>query len=263
MKIKKNIFSHRNIIKSTHHQIIMIILGSNSEIAQAFVERVLEKGEKYSTLYLFTSNRETTEKFAKHLEVKFLQQTAIIELDLTKKVDYTQFDEITSNLLFCATGYLGLDTETALYETVNTDLIIDINYAKLVPVLNFFAEKMERQRYGTMIVLSSVAGERGRQSNFIYGSAKAGLTAYLSGLRNYFYDKKVYVITVKPGFMDTKMTEGLPLNPKLTATPKQAAEAIYKGFKNKKNVVYVLPIWALIMLIIRNVPEFIFKKLKL
>ena len=71
------------------------------------------------------------------------------------------------------------------------------------------------------------------------------------------------MITVKPGFMDTKMTEGLPLNPKLTATPKQAANSIYKAYKSRKNVAYVLPIWEIIMLIIRNIPEFIFKKLKL
>lgn len=241
----------------------MIVLGSNSEIAQSFVEKALEAGEKFATIFLFTSNRESTEKFSKHLEVKFLQQTEIIELDLMKDVDYNQFDYITSNLLFCATGYLGQDSETGLYDNKNTELIIDINYAKLIPVLNFFAEKFERQRSGTMIVLSSVAGERGRQSNFIYGSAKAGLTAYLSGLRNYLFANKVHVMTVKPGFMETKMTEGLPLNPKLTATPKQAAEGIYKAFKKQKNVAYVLPIWAIIMLIIRNIPEFIFKKLKL
>jgi short-subunit dehydrogenase len=70
-------------------------------------------------------------------------------------------------------------------------------------------------------------------------------------------------MTVKPGFLETKMTEGLPLNPKLTATPKQAAECIYKAYKKQKNVVYVLPIWRLIMLIIIHIPEFIFKKLKL
>lgn len=122
---------------------------------------------------------------------------------------------------------------------------------------------MERQRFGAIIGLSSVAGDRGRQSNFIYGSSKAGFTAYLSGLRNYLFDKKVHVLTVKPGFMDTKMTEGLPLNPKLTASPKQAAAHIYKAYKKQKNIAYVLPIWGFIMLIIKNIPEFIFKKMKL
>lgn len=241
----------------------MIILGSNSEVAQAFVERVLSKGEKFPNIYLFTSNTETTEKFAKHLEVKYLQQSEVISLDLMEEINYSNYDYISSPLLFCATGYLGEGTEEALYDNKNTERIIDINYAKLVPVMNFFAQKMEARRGGTIIALSSVAGERGRQSNFIYGSAKAGFTAYLSGLRNYLFDKKVHVLTVKPGFMATKMTEGLPLNPKLTATPKQAANSIYKAYKSRKDVAYVLPIWWLIMMIIKNIPEFIFKKLKL
>lgn len=241
----------------------MIILGSNSEVAQAFVERVLQADEKFSTVYLFTSDRETTARFARHIDVKYLQQSEIFDLDLTNEVDFNAFDHLSSELLFCATGYLGESSEEGLYNFKNTAKTIDINFAKLVPVLNFFAEKMERQRAGTMIVLSSVAGERGRQSNFIYGSAKAGLTAYLSGLRNYLFSKRVLVMTVKPGFMDTKMTEGLDLNPKLTASPKQAADVIFTAYKKRRNVVYVLPIWELIMLIIRNIPEFIFKKMKL
>ena len=241
----------------------MIVLGSNSEVAQAFVEKALSSNEKFETIYLFSSNVETTEKFARHIEVKYFQRSEIFALDVMEEIDYTKFDHISSTLLFCATGYLGKGTDESLYDNRNTEKIIDINFAKLVPVLNFFAQKMETKRSGTLIVLSSVAGERGRQSNFIYGSAKAGLTAYLSGLRNYLFSKKVHVLTVKPGFMETKMTEGLPLNPKLTATPKQAAENIYKAWKKQKNVAYILPIWAIIMMIIRNIPEFIFKKLKL
>ncbi len=241
----------------------MIVLGSTSEVAQAFVEKALQEGEKYERIYLFTSNKEATERFAKHIDVKFLQQSEIIELDLTQEINYFDFDHVNSNVLFCATGYLGESTEDGLYDNKNTERIIDINYSKLVPVMNYFAQKFESKRSGTIIGLSSVAGDRGRQSNFIYGSAKAAFTAYLSGLRNYLFERKVHVLTVKPGFMATKMTEGLPLNPKLTATPKQAAECIYKAFKKQKNVAYVLPIWGVIMMIIRNIPEFIFKKLKL
>ncbi|MEY8760974.1 SDR family NAD(P)-dependent oxidoreductase [Chryseobacterium tongliaoense] len=241
----------------------MIVLGSTSEVAQAFVEKALEEGEKYEKIYLFTSNKETTERFARHIDVKFFQQSEVIELDLTKEIDYNKFDTVSSNVLFCATGYLGEGTEEGLYDNKNTERIIDINYSKLVPVMNYFALKFESRRSGTIIGLSSVAGDRGRQSNFIYGSAKAAFTAYLSGLRNYLFDKNVHVLTIKPGFMATKMTEGLPLNPKLTATPKQAAACIYKAYKNGKNVAYVLPVWGIIMMIIRNIPEFIFKKLKL
>lgn len=241
----------------------MIVLGSTSEVAQAFVEEALNRGEKFEKIYLLTSNKETTERFARHIDVKFLQQAEVIELDLMKEIDYTRFEKINSSLLFCATGYLGEGTEEGLYDNKNTERIIDINYSRLVPVMNYFAHKFESRRSGTIIGLSSVAGDRGRQSNFIYGSAKAAFTAYLSGLRNYLFDKKVHVMTVKPGFMATKMTEGLPLNPKLTATPKQAAASIFKAYKSQKNVAYVLPIWGIIMMIIRNIPEFIFKKLKL
>lgn len=241
----------------------MIVLGSTSEVAQAFVEEALDRGAKFSKIYLLTSNREITEKFARHLEVKYVQQSEIIPLDLVGDIDFSLLERLQSDLLFCATGYLGQGTAEGLYDQQNTQLIIDINYAKLIPVLNFFAEKMERQRGGSMIVLSSVAGDRGRQSNFIYGSAKAGLTAYLSGLRNYMNDRKVHVMTVKPGFMETKMTEGLPLNPRLTATPEKAAEVIYRAYKNRRNIIYVLPVWTLIMAIIKNIPEFIFKKLSL
>ncbi|MBN9313478.1 MAG: 3-oxoacyl-ACP reductase [Chryseobacterium sp. 39-10] len=241
----------------------MIVLGSNSEVAQQFVEKTLQEGEKFATIFLLTSDVETALRFSQHIDVKYLQPTKIIPLDVLGEVNYNQLDEIESNLLFCATGYLGEGTEEGLYDRKNTERIIDINYAKLVPILNFFAEKMERKRAGTMIVLSSVAGDRGRQSNFIYGSAKAAMTAYLSGLRNYLYSRKVHVMTVKPGFMETKMTEGLPLNPMLTATPKQAATSIYNAYKKGKNVAYVLPVWAIIMMIIRNIPEFIFKKLKM
>lgn len=241
----------------------MIVLGTTSEVAQAFVEKALQEGEKFEKIYLFTSNLESAERFARHIDVKFLQQSEVIELDLTKEIKYSEFEHINSNVLFCATGYLGEGTKEGLYDNKNTERIIEINYSKLVPLINYFAKKFESRRSGTIIGLSSVAGERGRQSNFIYGSAKAAFTAYLSGLRNFLFDKKVHVMTVKPGFMATKMTEGLPLNPKLTATPKQAAEFIFKAYKKQKDVVYVLPVWGIIMMIIRNIPEFIFKKLKL
>lgn len=241
----------------------MIVLGSTSEVAQAFVEKALQEGEKFEKIYLLTSNRETTERFARHIDVKFLQQSEVIELDLMKEIDYNRLDSVHSQLLFCAAGYLGEGSEEGLYDNRNTERIISINYSRLVPVINYFAHKFESRRSGTIIGLSSVAGDRGRQSNFIYGSAKAAFTAYLSGLRNYLFEKKVHVMTVKPGFMATKMTEGMPLNPALTASPKQAAAHIFKAYKSRRNITYVLPVWEVIMMIIRNIPEFLFKKLKL
>ena len=105
----------------------MIVLGSTSEVAQAFVEKALQEGEKFERIYLFTSNRETTERFARHIDVKFLQQSEIIELDLMKEIDYNRLEQINSGLLFCAAGYLGEGTEEGLYDNKNTERIIDIN----------------------------------------------------------------------------------------------------------------------------------------
>ena len=114
---------------------------------------------------------------------------------------------------------------------------------------------------GLIIGISSVAGDRGRATNFIYGSAKAGFTAYLSGLRNRLYNEKLHVLTVKPGFMYTRMTQNLQLPTLLTATVDQVATSIYAAGLAKKNIIYVKWFWRYLMVIITTIPEFIFKKL--
>ena len=241
----------------------MIILGSTSDISQAFIEKMLISKEKFPLIYLITSNLESTEKLAKHLEVKYQQKCEVILFDLMKDSDFSKFDKIDSSLLFCATGFLGKNSQEGLYDFENSSKIIAINYSKLLPLLNYFAQKFEKKGSGTIIALSSVAGERGRQSNFMYGSAKAGFSVYLAGLRNYLFHKGVHVLTVIPGFMDTKMTAGLNLPKPVTSSPEQAANLIYKAYKKKMNTVYVSPIWFFIMALIKNIPEFIFKKMKM
>ena len=202
----------------------MIVLGSNSDVAIAFVEKVLKEGNRFPIVYLFTSNVEKTKKLAMHFFAKYEQKCEIVHFDLTKENDYTKLEHINSELLFCASGYLGKNSEDGLYDDWNTKQIVEINYSKLIVLINYFAQKFEQKASGTIIGLSSVAGERGRQSNFIYGSAKAGFTAYLAGLRNYLFNKKVHVMTVIPGFMDTQMTADLETPKPLTAQPDQAAE---------------------------------------
>jgi short-subunit dehydrogenase len=132
-----------------------------------------------------------------------------------------------------------------------------------VSILNVVANEFEKLNDGLIIGISSVAGERGRQSNYLYGSAKAGFTAYLSGLRNRLFKSNVHVMTVKPGFMKTRMIEGIKTPGPLTASPEIAARKIFKAAQSRKNVVYILPVWRLIMFIIRSIPEGIFKKMKL
>ncbi|MFA9290639.1 MAG: SDR family NAD(P)-dependent oxidoreductase [Solirubrobacteraceae bacterium] len=242
----------------------MLILGATSEISKAFIEECLKKGEKFENIHLITSNKKETEIFSNHLRIKHSQQTTITELDLlNENNNYDFLNNLDFDLVFCATGYLGMDVENGLYNNQNTTKIIEINYSKLVVLLNEIAHKLENKKRGTIIILSSIAGERGRKSNFIYGSAKAAITAYASGLRNYLADKGVHVMTVIPGFMNTKMTSHLSLPKPITASPEQAASSIYKSFKKKKDVVYVLWMWKYIKLIITNIPEFIFKKLSL
>lgn len=240
----------------------LLVLGSNSDIAVAFIEVYLKIKEP-EELYLASSNVAEAEKWAQHFQAKYSVKAKVIPMDLLKEQDLTWIDKTDFETVFCATGYLGEDTATGLYDAENSQRIIDINYAKLVPVLNVLAEKLEKKRSGDLVLLSSVAGERGRQSNFIYGSAKAGFTAYASGLRNYLSKKGVHVLTVKPGFMETKMTAHLDLPKPLTASPQEAAKKIYKAYEGRENVLYVLPIWRLIMLVIKSIPEFVFKRLSL
>jgi short-subunit dehydrogenase len=242
----------------------MIILGATSDISQAFIAKVIEnEGNKYPVIYLATSDTEATGRLAKHLKVKYNQTSEVIGFDVTKDSDYSVFDAVHSDLLFCAIGFLGENSQEGLYDGENTDNIISINYARLVPLVNYFARRFEQQKSGVIIGISSVAGLRGRQSNFIYGSAKAGFRVYLDGLRNYLYPCGVGVMTVIPGFMDTRMTEGLTLPRLLTASPGQAANIIYKAYRQKRNKVYVTGIWRYLMIIIGMIPETVFKKLKL
>ena len=166
------------------------------------------------------------------------------------------------DIVVCAFGYLG-DQTIAQTDWDECNQILTSNYSGAVSVLNLIANEMESRKSGVIVGISSVAGDRGRQSNYFYGSAKAGFTAYLSGLRNRLFKSNVHVVTVKPGFVATKMTEGLKLPPPLTAKPEQVALKIFKAVEKRKNVIYVLSLWRWIMLVITVIPESIFKKLKL
>ena len=125
------------------------------------------------------------------------------------------------------------------------------------------ANHYEKDEKGFIVGVSSVAGERGRKANYIYGSSKAGFTTYLSGLRNRLYKSNINVLTVKPGYIYTKMTEKLKLPSLLTAKPDEVAKLIFSSQKKKKNVIYIKSVWRLIMLLIRIIPEWKFKKMDL
>ena len=116
---------------------------------------------------------------------------------------------------------------------------------------------------GTLVGISSVAGLRGRATNYVYGSAKAALTAFLSGLRNRLASRGVHVVTVLPGFVATRMTEHMDLPALLTARPREVADAIHRAAEKKHNIIYVRPVWRVVMFVIKLIPESVFKKMRL
>jgi len=138
--------------------------------------------------------------------------------------------------------------------------MIDVNYTSAVSILNIAANYFEERQRGFIGAISSVAGDRGRQSNYIYGSTKAGLSVYLEGLRNRLHASGVQVLTIKPGMVDTKMTYGVVYDSPLLASPTKVAQDISKGIEKKRNVLYTPWFWIVIMFIIKIIPEFIFKR---
>jgi decaprenylphospho-beta-D-erythro-pentofuranosid-2-ulose 2-reductase len=158
-----------------------------------------------------------------------------------------------------ATGDMGSENPEDITNLTHT---MWLNYSVPAHIATLAALSLsERNARGTITLISSVAGDRGRQSNYAYGSAKAALNTFASGLRNRFFKRGVHVMTVKPGFIDTPMTWGM--NSPLIASREAVALAIIKAMQKRKNVVYVPFFWRYIMLIIMHIPEWIFKRLSL
>jgi decaprenylphospho-beta-D-erythro-pentofuranosid-2-ulose 2-reductase len=129
-----------------------------------------------------------------------------------------------------------------------------------VSLITWLANYFEASHQGTLAVISSVAGDRGRKSNYVYGASKGALTIFVDGVRNRIDRAGVHVLTIKPGFVATPMTAHLPQGP-LFSPPSKVASGIFRAIEKRKDVVYVPGFWAIIMLIIRMIPRRIFKKL--
>ncbi len=240
----------------------ILILGASSDIAGACAQTYAEKGFK---IWLAGRNIDLLNMQAADLKIRHNAEVHVLEFDA---LDVSVHESFVSSLSFIpdivllAFGYLG-DQALAEQNWDECSKIINSNYVGAISILNQVANLFQQHQKGVIVVLSSVAGNRGKKSNYIYGSAKAGLTAYLSGLRNRLYFYKVHVVTVLPGFVNTKMTDKMNLPKALTAQPEAVASAIYNAVSKKKNIVYVKPIWRYIMFAISNVPESIYKKLSL
>jgi len=240
----------------------VLIVGAKSDIAKAVAREYARNGYN---IYLAGREVDEMESFAMDLTIRWGSKVERVELDI---LDYSKHQAFYDSLaekplgVVVAVGYLG-EQSKAQTDFEEAKLIMDTNYTGVVSILNIIANDFEKRRSGFIVGISSVAGDRGRKSNYIYGSAKSALSAYLSGLRNRLYDAKVDVLTVKPGFVATAMTEGMDLPTKLTAQPIEVAEDIYKAQQKRKNIIYSKSLWRLIMFIITSIPEWQFKKMSI
>ncbi|MEP3331393.1 SDR family oxidoreductase [Sedimentitalea sp.] len=183
-------------------------------------------------------------------------------LEIEKHATFVDALPTLPEVAICAVGLMGEQSENERDMEAATR-VLRSNLEGPALILAELANRFEARGSGTLVGISSVAGDRGRATNYVYGSAKAGFTAFLSGLRNRLAAKGVHVVTVLPGFVATKMTEGMALPERLTAAPQEVAVAIIRAVTKGKDVIYVRFIWALVMLVIRNIPEWLFKKLKI
>ncbi len=240
----------------------ILILGAGSDIARAAARRFAKAGYN---IFLASRNLEELNKEATHLELKHKVKARPVYFDA---LDYASHSKFYADLdpkpfgVILAFGLLG-NQHTAQKDFTLAQKVIETNYVGAVSILEIIALDFEKRKSGFIVGISSVAGDRGRQSNYIYGSAKAGFSAYLSGLGHRLYKSKIQVLTVKPGYAATKMTADLDLPEKLTAMPEEVAERIFKAVKKRRYTIYIKPVWQLIMLIIIHLPELIFKRTKL
>ena len=242
----------------------VLVLGATSAIAQATVRLLAARGV---SLYLVGRNAANLDAVAKDAATRGAAKVEQQALDLNDTTAHEALVERAAQALggldgaLIAHGVLG-EQKACERSWTETEQVLRTNFLSAASLLTALANRFEAQQAGTLVVISSVAGDRGRQSNYVYGASKGALNVFLQGLRNRLSRSGVAVVTVKPGFVDTPMTAHLPKN-KLFASPEKVARGILRAADGRKNEVYVPGIWALIMLIIRTIPEGIFKKLKL
>lgn len=240
----------------------ILILGARSDMAKAIAHKFAKNG---FNLYLAARRHEELKVEAKDLEIRYEVKAKAVEFDA---LDFNSHHDFYHGLtekpvgVVCVVGLLGNQKEAEKNFDKNME-IINTNYIGCMSIINIISNDFEEKQNGFIIGISSVAGDRGRQSNYYYGSAKAAFTAYLSGLRNRLDKSNVRVITVKPGYILTSMTEDMELPSLLTGCPDDVAGDIYRGWKKGKDIIYTQWFWRYIMLIIRNIPEIFFKKMSL
>lgn len=242
----------------------ILILGATSAIAKQ-TTRLFAADEH--NLYLVSRNKNKLSSMKQDMLVRGAKEVNYESIDLA---DETQHEELIKratetmgsiDIVLIAYGTLGKQ-KTSEKNYANTLKELQINCLSVISILTIIANQFEQQGSGSIAVISSPSGDRGRQSNYVYGTAKGALSIFLQGLRNRLAKSKVHVLTIKPGFVDTPMTKDFKKG-LLWVSPESISKGIYTAIKKKREVVYLPFFWRYIMLIIKSIPEKIFKHLSL
>lgn len=243
----------------------ILIIGATSAIAEASARLFAQSGDH---LFLVARNQAQLNAIAADLKMRGSPIVANFVMDANDFDKHMPMLEAARQALgnfdtvLIAHGTLS-DQDACQKSVALTMQEMKTNALSVIALLTPIANLFEQQRRGTIVVMSSVAGDRGRKSNYVYGSAKAMVTAFMSGLRQRLHKSGVTVLTIKPGFVATPMTEHLDLPARLTASADAVAREIQRAINKRKDVVYTPWFWAPIMQIIRGIPEFAFKRTKI
>lgn len=240
----------------------VLVLGASSTIAQETVRKLASKN---MNLILTGRRTDDLEVLQNDLQIRHGVEVTVKQFEA---LDFDHHEAFFSELTEEAGGIDGVllmygamgDQQEAEQSFEITRNMIDVNYTSAISILNIAANYFERKKKGFICAVSSVAGDRGRMSNYIYGSTKAGLSVYMQGLRNRLHKSGVHVLTIKPGMVDTKMTYGVVDDSPLLASPVKVANDITKALFKRREVAYTPWFWFVIMLVIKLIPEKIFKR---
>lgn len=241
----------------------VLIAGGTSDIGR---EVALRYAESKWRILLAARNIQEAKRNADDINARTGVEVSVHQLDILIMDGLVSFVDALPELpdtFVCVIGELG-EQASDQSQVDSSSRVLRTNFEGPALLIGIIAERFLNRGFGTIVGVSSVAGDRGRGSNYIYGSAKAGLTAFLSGLRNRLSSSRVRILTVKPGFVRTRMTMGMKLPPVLTAEAREVGQAIFRAAEEQgKDVIYIRRVWSIIMSIICIIPESIFKKMRL
>jgi decaprenylphospho-beta-D-erythro-pentofuranosid-2-ulose 2-reductase len=240
----------------------VVALGATSAIAEATLRLLAERGARF---YLVARNQEKLNAVAADLHTRGASGVATQAMDLDNTAAHPAMLAAaaqslgTIEMALLAHGVLG-DQKDAEASYSVAEAVFHTNFLSAVSLITWISNYFEPLQQGTLAVISSVAGDRGRRSNYVYGASKGALNIFLDGVRSRLDRAGVQVLTIKPGFVATPMTAHLDQGP-LFARPSEVARGIVKAIETRRDVVYLPAFWAMIMLILRMIPRPIFKKL--